>query len=191
MYKKLWHDPVWSKVIAGIILGLGALGLAHFLNWWPALGRQITSGHEFLLSSNQVQNWVVILLAVLSLPTILLACYIVFEKLFPSSSTETHWRNYRMDNFHGLRWRWKFEDEFIYDMSIFCPACDFQVYPMNASSYSVDRIRFRCDACGTMLGEHECSFEVLEDRVKRSIQHKLRNGTWPGNVKTQHNNVGN
>lgn len=184
MFRKLWHDPVWSKVIAGIILGLGAVGLADFLNWWPALARQITLAHELLSSSNQVQNWIVIILTLLSLPTILFACYIVFEKFFPSSATETNWQDYKKDNFYGLRWRWKFEDELIYDMSMFCPTCDFQVYPMNASSYGADRIRFRCDACGTMLGEHEGSLEILEDRVKRLIQQKLRNGTWPGKAGT-------
>lgn len=30
--KGFWHDPVWSKVIAGVILGGGALFLASFFN---------------------------------------------------------------------------------------------------------------------------------------------------------------
>jgi len=33
LIKKLWHDPVWSKVIASIILGIG--GLIVGLIFWP------------------------------------------------------------------------------------------------------------------------------------------------------------
>ena len=33
-FKKLWHDPVWSKVIAGIFLALGALITAFFSERW-------------------------------------------------------------------------------------------------------------------------------------------------------------
>jgi len=34
--KSLWHDPVWSKVIAATILGLFALVFTH-LGWWSAI----------------------------------------------------------------------------------------------------------------------------------------------------------
>ena len=37
--KALWRDPVWSKVIAGVILAaLAAVG-AYFLQWWPIIVR--------------------------------------------------------------------------------------------------------------------------------------------------------
>jgi len=39
MLKQYWNDPVWSKVIAGIILAVGALIGTYFLDWWPAIGR--------------------------------------------------------------------------------------------------------------------------------------------------------
>lgn len=34
LLNKLWHDPVWSKVISGIFLSLGALFVAFFADRW-------------------------------------------------------------------------------------------------------------------------------------------------------------
>ena len=33
--KKLWHDPVWSKVIAGAILAVAGIIFVYFLQSWP------------------------------------------------------------------------------------------------------------------------------------------------------------
>jgi hypothetical protein len=42
MLKKLWNDPVWSKVIAAAIIALaGGAWLAHWQNWWTPIGHAI------------------------------------------------------------------------------------------------------------------------------------------------------
>jgi hypothetical protein len=38
LMKALWHDPVWSKVIAGVILAVTAAVGAYLLQWWPIIG---------------------------------------------------------------------------------------------------------------------------------------------------------
>jgi ubiquinone/menaquinone biosynthesis C-methylase UbiE len=35
--KTLWHDPVWSNVIGGVILAVVLAIGAHFLPWWPIM----------------------------------------------------------------------------------------------------------------------------------------------------------
>jgi hypothetical protein len=35
MLKKLWHDPVWSKVIAALILSALAAVASYFQLWTP------------------------------------------------------------------------------------------------------------------------------------------------------------
>ena len=46
--KTLWHDPVWSKVIAGAILGGAAFALAYVPStWWPVVG-QFLADHQTL-----------------------------------------------------------------------------------------------------------------------------------------------
>jgi hypothetical protein len=180
LLKKLWADPVWSKVIAGLILTAGAALGAYLLDWWPNIGNGLKKAYEFAAAPTLVPNWLLGLLIMLSLPIILLAGLAVWMRLFPSKEAGPGWHSYTSDKFFGLLWRWRYlSDGQIYDVCTFCPRCDYQVYPENVSAYSVvDRIGFRCDSCGSQLGEFDESALSLENKVKRFVQQKLRNGTW-------------
>lgn len=48
MLKKIWHDPVWSKVIAGVILGIGTAAAVYFLDWWPRIIQSLSAALRFL-----------------------------------------------------------------------------------------------------------------------------------------------
>jgi hypothetical protein len=176
MWSKLWNDPVWSKVIAGLILALGATIATYFLDWWPVFGRLASQGYAFALASTPTPHWLLLLLILLALPTVFLTAAIAWASTFPTPS----WRDYTTDIFFGLRWRWRyFSDGGIDEPHTFCPHCDFQVFPQDVSAYRVvDHITFRCDSCGRHLAEFEESFASLENKIKRFIQQKIRNGTW-------------
>lgn len=178
--KNLWHDPVWSKVIAGVILALGATVATYFLDWWPAIGGFVSSSIAFALSSMLTPNWLLLLLALLSLPTLIIIGALAWQSVFPSKARSPSWQDYTADIFCGLRWRWTYgTGGRIYDAHTFCPHCDFQVYAKDVSSYRViDHIAFHCDSCGRNLGEFQESLNSLESKVKRFVQQKLRNGTW-------------
>lgn len=179
MLKKLWHDPVWSKVIAGLILAAGAGTTGYFLHWWRAIGATVGPCYTLLLAATSVPNWILFLFGLLSLPTVILLGVIIWLKIFPSKPASPSWQTYTTDLFFGLRWRWKYlRDGQIYDATTFCPHCDFQVYAQNVSAYRiVDHIAFQCESCGSQLGDFQESFASLEDKVKRFIQQKIRNGT--------------
>lgn len=56
LLRKLWHDPVWSKVISGVFLGLGALLVAYVSNRWftePHASTANTPQLQASTSSNQ------------------------------------------------------------------------------------------------------------------------------------------
>lgn len=185
MVKKLWNDPVWSKVIAGIILAGGASSGAYFFNWWPHIWSFIRKTYEFVFFTTNVPNWLLGTLGVLCLPTVFIALALLWEWIHPKKQNDVpDWRSYNTDIYFGLRWRWKyFDDGGIYDAYTCCPHCDFQVFPHNASSYRIiDRIGFHCDSCGSDLGIIEESQSSLENKVFRLIQQKLRTGSWPQNV---------
>lgn len=57
IFRRIWHDPVGSKVIAGIILAplLAVLAAAVHFNWWPRL------------LDYQIPLWIVIVLIVVGL----------------------------------------------------------------------------------------------------------------------------
>jgi hypothetical protein len=49
MLKKIWHDPVWSKVIAvGIIAIFTAVG-SYLLGWFPIIGQWLVSDYGLIL----------------------------------------------------------------------------------------------------------------------------------------------
>ena len=180
MLKKFWNDPVWSKVIAGTILGAGALLGSYFLNWWPIIGSFATNAYDFAFLSTALPNWAIGFLGLLAAPTVVVVVVLTWRRIFPASSNIIDWKNYRTDNFFGLRWRWNyFDGGQIYEIHTFCPHCDFQVYAEDASAYrAIDRIAFRCDSCGQRLGEFDEPYQTLEHKVKRFIQQKIRNGSW-------------
>jgi hypothetical protein len=63
---KAWHDPVWSKVIAAIILAvLGAIG-TYFFNLWPPIGSIVAQFFQLLAETTNVPNWLLSLLVLLS-----------------------------------------------------------------------------------------------------------------------------
>jgi hypothetical protein len=180
MWSKLWNDPVWSKVIAGVILALGATIATYFLEWWPSFGRWGSQGYAFAIASTPTPHWLLLLLGLLALPTLFLAVAIAWASIFPAKAQAPSWRDYTTDIYFGLRWRWRYSsDGGIYDAHTFCPHCDFQVFPQDVSSYRViDHIAFRCDSCGRHLAEFQESFASVENKTKRFIQQRIRNGTW-------------
>ncbi|ODT83065.1 MAG: hypothetical protein ABS69_04675 [Nitrosomonadales bacterium SCN 54-20] len=59
MLKKLWADPVWSKVIAGLILASGAALLGFFFDWWPAISTFGKEAYNLTLSRTLLPNWLI------------------------------------------------------------------------------------------------------------------------------------
>lgn len=178
MLKKLWNDPVWSKVIAAVILAVAALLGTYFLNWWSTISRKVIDAYNFALSPTPLSNWGIGVLSLLATSTIIGLLARIWQKIFPPSS---HWQNYITDTFFALRWRWRyFEDGQICDVHTYCPHCDFEVYEDVSSAYrTVDRVAFRCDRCGRNLGEFNESFASLGSKVKRLIEQRNRNGSRP------------
>lgn len=161
-------------------MGGAAFG-SYFLNWWPSIGFFIRSGAKFAILTTNVPNWLFGLMSILSLLAVIISFVAVWIKMNPSESElEPDWRSYKSDIFFGLRWRWEyFDDGNIYDVYTFCPHCDFQVFPYNVSTFRmVDRISFSCDSCKQNLCEIDESLESLENKVRRLIQQKVRNGLW-------------
>lgn len=181
LIKKLWRDPVWSKVIAGVILAVGAAIGAYSLNWWPAIGKFAAHSYELLLFSTSVPNWAILIMGLLSLPTLLFLGAFAWQVAFPHKPPSLSWRDYNTDIYFNLRWRWKyFSDGQVYDMHAFCPHCDFQIYAQDIGSYRIiDHISFHCESCGRHLAEFQESLSSLENRTKRFIQQKIRNGKHP------------
>ena len=177
---KLWHDPVWSKVIAAAILFAIAAIWSYFKGWWPSIGMTIARVLFWMSDRTLTPNWLLSLFSICTLLMIGLGAVILWAIIFPKP-VGVNWRTFTTDEFFGIRWRWRFDSSGdIYDVNSFCSACDYQVYAHYVGPYKiVNRIAYRCEDCDRVLGKFEMSKKELEDRVIRSIQKKLRTGTWP------------
>lgn len=179
--KKIWNDPVWSKVISAAIIAVATLSVTYFLNLWPSISRHIYQSVAFLVAPSLILNWIIGLLILLALPTSVVIVITLWKVVFPAKEIAPHWQTYTSDTFFGLRWRWQWgylDDNFI-NLNTFCPHCDFQVFPEDASEYrAIDRISFYCECCNTKLGTFDEPFVSLKNKTSRFIQQKLRNETW-------------
>jgi hypothetical protein len=166
MLKKLWNDPVWSRVIASVIFVVGATIVTYFRK---TIGRFIKRILEFIFSTTAVPNWLIGLLCLLSLLAILIICAFIWDRFHPSQTKELAWSKYTSDIFFGLRWRWSYSIySGISNLCSFCPDCDYQIYQYDSC----------CDSCGKRFDQPYESRDTIEGKVERLIQQKLRNGTW-------------
>jgi hypothetical protein len=181
---KVWNDPVWSKVIAGVILTVLAVIGTRLLNWWPTIGRFINSVWGFISSATVVPNWLLGLLCLLSLPMILLICVLVWSKFHPSQNKGPDWHTYTSDIFEGIRWRWHYSYDAIGNLYPYCPKCNLQINPDDSMISLTGQIRFYCDGCNWKLRKLSESEGSLENKVKRLINQKISNGKWIEQNKT-------
>ena len=67
LLSELWKDPVWSKVISGLILaGFGSL-LFYFKGWWPRIYDALRQAIAWPVAKTRVPNWLSIALSILAL----------------------------------------------------------------------------------------------------------------------------
>ena len=186
MLKKVWTDPVWSKVIAAAIVAGLASVITYFGGWWPNIGLFLSSAGSLAVSSTSVPNW---LLAVLVLCAIVVLVVVAIGlcATFFSQNVRPSYLTYAEDVVLGIRWRWRYgSDGAIYQLVSFCPNCDYQIHPRDVAAYrAVDHIGYRCEDCGALVGDFQMSLDEIESRVTRHIQKNLRTGTWSDVVKAQ------
>ncbi|NEV65288.1 hypothetical protein [Thiorhodococcus minor] len=178
MFRKIWKDPVWSKVIAVGVLALISLIASYFSGVWPFIYSTLSQAWYFLLASTSVSNW---LLGIMIVPFFLLgyALLIAFKEWLFGIESELNFKDYTKDNFFGLLWVWRYSGNRIDNLHSLCPRCQYQILPKDSSSYAaVSRYEFICEDCGYSGGYFEGYPEELHQKVELKIQKALRTGEW-------------
>ncbi len=86
------------------------------------------------------------------------------------------WRGYRMDEFLGIRWRWRYRGDMPTAIDAFCPADDTQL--IYHYSQSDNEVLFRCETCNREYGSFAGDAGYVRGIVRRQIERKLRTGEW-------------
>ncbi len=179
MLKRIWADPVWSKVIATAIVAVGVLGAGWFFNLLSSAWGLVLTAFSYLGSTTLVWNWLLLIMAGC---TLLVVGMILWESRGPKGkNNQPEWTQYRSDEFAGFRWHWRYNSfEEIVDLFPCCPTCDYQVLGRKEPFW----LDFECHSCGKTVQVNE-DLEELESKVRRLIQQKLRTGSWRAVVDAQ------
>lgn len=180
--RKIWQDPVWSKIIATAILG-GAGWFAY--HWWPGLRSAIAAFWMFLLATSPVPHWLLGSLILIALIAVLMFISNISKVVLPDENPYGNvvpvvpdWHSYRDDDFFGLRWRWGYDNNMIQRPMPFCPICDYQLLPDNTMMFA-GSVCFHCDSCRKNVATLPESWDSLQSKVGRFIEQKIRTGKWP------------
>lgn len=186
--KKVWKDPVWSSVIAGVILlGLGQ----HFFGLWVYVSKGVEWVWSVIVAEVAVPLW----LLVIGIPVLVFLIPVV-TKLTPDK--EPNFTKYTNDHILGIDWNWKwippnkFRAEYKFDELIArCPDCKSV---LNINDYDGRLVYCINDSCkwSWPLASQRYSFHSaanrpdaidhsskLNERVIKEIDRKLHTGEWP------------
>lgn len=193
MFKRIWHDPVGSNFIAGLLLSAFLSSVAviwawiHF-HWWSVLSKTTASAVHlvwaFLIATSPIPHWLIGLTGLIAL----LAIAVVGIAAVAASSTQTvpeslssaveqTARRYTTDIFYKVRWRWDYlPSGEITTPVCFCPKCDCQLVAHDVSPIGgQDKIAFHCASCNGYVAEIGERLDRVEVLVTLLIQQKLRN----------------
>ncbi len=152
-------------VAAGAIVILVA---GYFLGLWSEVGGWLSDLWYFLSASTLVPNWLLGIFAV---------CAIVVAGLMGAGLRPT--RHVRrpspistQDSFFNIRWRWSYDASGgVQDLTPHCLRCGNRLVLQDVgNTRRADRYECRCDRCGAVACEIDCSIEEFESRVLHKIQ---------------------
>ena len=162
------------QVIAGLLVAaiIGAVSLIPGAFKWAMETATLFWGHLFGVSS--LPNWILYLLALMSLNTIIYWAALVFKPKGPNISA------YKYDTFLDLKWRWSYLSGSPINAWAFCPHCDTMlVHSQDGNFYDSNRKTvLTCETCNQDMLRHEGDKDYLVEKIHRQIDRKIRNGDW-------------
>lgn len=196
MLRRIWHDPVWSKVIAtGLCVAIPWVVNRLFHWWsWSALfikfENALRKGWAFALSTSPTPHWLIGLAGLV----IILFIAVLVSALMPTARSEEQilpigrsagldqpaWHAYTTDTFYKVRWRWTYENSGQATIPVcFCPRCNCQLVVHNLGQMTgMDTSGFYCVSCDKYVEKIDKSLDEVEQGVTLLIQKNPRNGTW-------------
>lgn len=121
--KKIWNDPVWSKVIAGVILAVGAAAYSVIKGWIS----DAETIPEVLQSvfAYKINIWVALVILILTLIISGVRRNMEVDKIPEPPFVKGFTENLYMHRVWTWRWQWSKTWKFYYidDLSIRCSNC--------------------------------------------------------------------
>jgi len=126
-----------------------------------------------------VPVWLLALLAIFPARAVV---GVLQKRRAPAGPPEPRWQDYTVDYFHGLRWRWAYAGERIFDVTPFCPRDD----TLLVAERDYYQMFLCCETCGERWDFRGDDARSLRGKVERQIDRKLRNeNEWRAVVAAQ------
>ena len=171
--------PVINNCLGTVLGGLVLAAILAFIPWvrnfFLSLVKII---FQFLISSSQLPNYIIVLLSIISLLSII-AIFIKIEKGFRKKDV-TKVEGYTHDIILGLKWQWsriinKFPSS---DLWCFCPECNNRLVNVKNVDYQRGIVStvFHCEHCGFISETLPGDLDNVKERISREIERKINTG---------------
>jgi len=156
---------VRAKLVAAAVIV--ALTIGHFLGLWSELGGWLNSFWSFLASSTLVPNWLLGFFAICAI----IVAGLLGSALRPRRNALRPSPISAQDTFFNIRWRWAYDASGgVQDLTPYCLRCGQRLVLKHvANNRPGERYECRCDRCGAVACEIDCSVEEFENRVLDKI----------------------
>ncbi len=171
--KRIWHDPVWSKVIAGAVIALFTGLIGNNLGVWPAVKSYFWSIIDFELRRASIPNGIIIIGVI----PLVFSLYVI-AKILRFWRQSEDWHDYTSDEYENLRWVWKWsssEDYKISELKIFCPSCRLEIHGSPNEGFP-NEAQYYCDNCRKALRLIGKSPQDVADQAIREFERRARTG---------------
>jgi len=176
MIKALWNDPVWSKVIATVLIGVFTLIGTLLLGLWPLLISALLGAWNWIISDIKLPLWFFMLL--------LGAAGFLFLAIF-SNALENYrlkhkdtppWKDYTSEHFFGARFEWQWShNNTPKNLLPLCLQCDAIMTKYDTSAYMVSpTLQLICENCGYKGVEIEGTETDLNRKILIQVELRMR-----------------
>lgn len=171
------------SVLSAIILGaLAYFWQNHAQKVWNWVTQVSYGIWTWFISEHAMVGWLMVLVLALAV----IGLIVIIDSVWPKSES-SNWRNYKEDEFFGVRWRWGYPGDSIDNIAAYCPSCDTQIVAcQKLGGYSmrspVEETEYYCDHCGRKCHLFNGSHDDMLNKVHRQIAREIRTGAWTSRV---------
>jgi hypothetical protein len=166
--KKIWADPVWSKVISVGIVALIPIAYAYSQGWWPYIG-------QWIVLNSPIPNWLLIILSILVFWKI---GEIGIKFIYKPKRKAYAWTSFRKAKIDGIVWHWSYINNGCFDddsLILCCPRCDYELRRDDMNQFIL-----KCKHCNRNIRELSPSVDgpnsyvEFMDHIKLEIERRIR-----------------
>lgn len=175
MIKKLWQDPVWSTVIASLILTIVGSVIAWATGLLPHIISLLLNLWIWVNADTAIANWLLVLLIFPLLVCIAILILVIRHNIQSNSLTTHPWHTYTTDNFFGACYRWQWSNNDPINLLPYCVQCDAVMTQFDTSNYRFSPIsQLICESCGYKGVEIEGNRHDLKRRLLIELDRRVR-----------------